>query len=75
VKLTAMDVRLAEDVLLAALREDLGAGDMTSRATVPETARATARFTTKQALVVAGLEAIEHLSRLVDPSLEYAAMI
>lgn len=38
-----------------ALREDVGAGDRTSEATVPETARARGRMLAKQALVVCGV--------------------
>jgi nicotinate-nucleotide pyrophosphorylase (carboxylating) len=66
-----MDIRLNDDVLVAALREDLGAGDITSRATVPERSQAAASYTTKQSLTVAGLAAVERLAFLVDPSLEF----
>jgi nicotinate-nucleotide pyrophosphorylase (carboxylating) len=62
-------------VLLAAIREDLGSGDVTSRATVPQTARATGRYTTKQKLVVAGLTIVEEVIRLIDPTLEYRASV
>lgn len=39
----------------AALAEDLGAGDLTTLATVPEDARATARMVARQDLVLAGI--------------------
>jgi nicotinate-nucleotide pyrophosphorylase (carboxylating) len=45
------------DLVGRALSEDLGAGDITSRATVPEDARAEATIVQKQAGVVFGLEA------------------
>ena len=69
--MTAIDLHLIRDILLAAIREDLGSGDITSRATVPEAARATGRYTTKQDLVVAGLPVVEEVVRLIDPGLEY----
>jgi nicotinate-nucleotide pyrophosphorylase (carboxylating) len=45
------------DLVARALAEDLGAGDITSRATVPEDARAEATVVQKQAGVVFGLDA------------------
>ncbi len=68
-----VDLRLAQETFLAAIREDLGAGDITSRAVVPEEARARAAYVSKQPLVVAGLQAIETLIELVDSALEYKA--
>jgi nicotinate-nucleotide pyrophosphorylase (carboxylating) len=70
-----VDLRLLHDVLLAALREDVGTGDLTSRATIPETSRAAARYTTKQALVVAGIAVVQEIIRLVDPGLEFKQLI
>jgi len=70
-----VDLRLLQDILLAALREDVGPGDLTSRATVPENARATGRYTTKQPLVLAGIGVIGELARLVDTALEFRAVV
>src|SRR6185369_8807495 len=69
-----IDIRLLQDTLLAALREDIGSGDVTSRATIPSGARAAARYTTKQELVVAGLDVIQEIVRLVDPSLSFKTL-
>jgi nicotinate-nucleotide pyrophosphorylase (carboxylating) len=66
-----LDLRLLQDALIAALREDVGAGDVTSRATIPANARAAARYTTKQALVVSGVLVAAEIVRYVDPSLEF----
>jgi nicotinate-nucleotide pyrophosphorylase (carboxylating) len=71
----SVDLRLVHDILRAALREDVGAGDLTSRVTVPFTARAAACYTTKQALVVAGVPVTEALVRLADPALEFKCMV
>jgi len=49
--------RAAEQVILAALDEDVAGGDITTQATVPEDAVATARLIAKQSLRLAGLPA------------------
>ena len=67
----AIDLQLVREALLAALREDVGSGDITSRATVPQTARGVARYVAKQPLVVAGLDVVRVLVELVDRELEY----
>ena len=53
-----------------ALAEDVGAGDVTTEATIPEGTRATARFLLKQDGVVAGLAVAERVFAAVDPDLE-----
>ena len=58
-----MDIR-------AALDEDLGTGDVTSLATVPEDARATATITQKAPGVVFGLEVAEAAFGALDPAAE-----
>jgi nicotinate-nucleotide pyrophosphorylase (carboxylating) len=58
----------------AALAEDLGPGDVTSEATVPEDATASARIVQKEPGVVFGLEiAAEVFSQLGAPGLERVA--
>lgn len=69
-----LDLRLLRDTLLAALREDVGAGDITSHATIPANARATGRYTTKQTVVVAGVPVIREIMRLVDSDLQFEAI-
>ena len=66
-----IDLIQIRDVLQAALQEDIGTGDITSRATIPETATATARYTTKQALSVSGLPVVAELIRMVDSKLKF----
>ena len=51
------------DVVARALAEDLGGGDVTSQATVPEGARGRARIVQKQAGVVYGLGAVAETMR------------
>ncbi len=59
------------DALLQhALSEDLGlAGDLTSRATIPETGRSTARIIAREAGRISGLAAALRVFELVDPTL------
>lgn len=66
-----IDLRMLEPFLLSALREDVGAGDITTRSTVPADSAASARYTPKQLVVVAGLDVVGKVLELVDPSLEF----
>jgi nicotinate-nucleotide pyrophosphorylase (carboxylating) len=52
-----------DEVVARALAEDLGAGDVTSEATVPESARGRARIVQKQPGVVFGLAAVAETMR------------
>src|SRR4051812_13818148 len=54
-------------IVRRALEEDVGAGDVTTRATVPPGARARARITQKQPGVVFGLDAAASVFRALDP--------
>src|SRR5882672_7951632 len=69
-----IDLNRIRDVLHAALKEDIGAGDVTSRATIPESATAMARYTTKQPLVVAGIPVIAEVIRMVDSKLKFTTL-
>lgn len=70
-RMDSINLTLLQDTLLAALREDLGSGDITSQATISAGARAAARYVAKQALVVAGVGVAGEIARLVDPKLEF----
>jgi len=64
---------MVEPVVRAALLEDLGrAGDLTTDAIVPATARARTALVARQRGVVAGLGAASMAFRLVDPSIVIA---
>ncbi len=52
-----------EEIVARALAEDVGAGDVTSEATVPEAARARARIVQKQAGVAFAFELVEETMR------------
>ncbi len=67
------DLMIAEAVR-AALKEDLGrAGDITSAATIPADATATAYLVTRKAGVLAGLDVAAAAFRAVDPAIRFDA--
>ena len=57
-------------IVRRALDEDVGAGDVTTAATVPAGARARARITQKRPGVVFGLDAAKAVFRALDPDVE-----
>lgn len=61
------------EVARMALREDLGRGDMTSLATIPEDATARGRFLAKESLVVSGLEASRAVFFAADEGVRFEA--
>jgi len=64
---------LVEPAVQAALQEDLGrAGDITSQATIPESAQARVLIRAREPGRLAGMQAARAAFRLVDPSLKIA---
>jgi nicotinate-nucleotide pyrophosphorylase (carboxylating) len=64
----SMNQTALHDVVARALAEDVGAGDLTTAATVPEAARARATITQKAPGVVFGLDVAEEAFRTLDPN-------
>jgi nicotinate-nucleotide pyrophosphorylase (carboxylating) len=62
---------LVRRVVREALDEDIGEGDLTSEATVPEAARARGVLLAKQDLVIAGLEVALTAFRLLDADVQW----
>jgi nicotinate-nucleotide pyrophosphorylase (carboxylating) len=58
-----------ERLIRAALEEDIGTGDVTTEATVKESARARAQLVARQTLIVAGLPVFERVFRQLDPQI------
>ena len=63
-----------EPVVRRALQEDIGAGDVTTSATVPAATRARARITQKQPGVLFGLDAAELAFALLDRDARFARL-
>ncbi|MGO9883461.1 MAG: carboxylating nicotinate-nucleotide diphosphorylase [Solirubrobacteraceae bacterium] len=64
-----------EQTVARALAEDLGDGDVTTAATVPEKARASALITQKAPGVVFGLDAAERTFRALDPEVAVERLV
>jgi len=58
------------DPIAAALKEDIGEGDVTTDFFVPETLHATGRITAREKAIVAGIGAAGEVFRQVDPSID-----
>lgn len=58
-------------IVAQALAEDVGSGDVTTLATVPADARASATITQKQPGVIFGLDAAEEAFRQLDPGVRF----
>ena len=63
------------ELVAAALAEDLGAGDVTSRWTVPESAVGTAVVVARAPGVIAGTDPFRETFRQVDPGLVLASVV
>ena len=67
----ALPTLMVEPLVRAALLEDLGrAGDLTTDAIVPATARGEAALVARQAGIIAGLDLASLAFRLLDPAIE-----
>lgn len=64
-----------EEVVAAALAEDVGSGDRTSEAVIAEDATCTARLVVKEPGVVCGLRAAEAVFRALDPGVRFDAAV
>jgi nicotinate-nucleotide pyrophosphorylase (carboxylating) len=62
-------------IVLAALAEDIGDGDVTTENTIPEDARLTGRFIAKETGVVAGIHVAWRTFNLLDPRVELLVLI
>jgi nicotinate-nucleotide pyrophosphorylase (carboxylating) len=65
---------LLTNLIRTALDEDIGAGDITTWATLPGDAQGIARATAKSALVVAGIDVFGEVFRTLDPDLAFTAL-
>lgn len=73
--LPVLPLALIMEAVRAALAEDLGtAGDITSAATIPALATATADFVARQPGVIAGLPIAEMAFAEIDPAIRFAAV-
>jgi nicotinate-nucleotide pyrophosphorylase (carboxylating) len=64
-----------QDIIKAALREDIGSGDHTSLATIPAAAQGKARLLVKQNGILAGINVAAEVFRIMDPGIEMTVFI
>jgi nicotinate-nucleotide pyrophosphorylase (carboxylating) len=65
----------APDAIDLALREDIGAGDVTTELVVPEHAKARARIVAREKAIIAGTAIAADVFHRVDPSLNIATKV
>jgi nicotinate-nucleotide pyrophosphorylase (carboxylating) len=65
---------MIDEAILNALREDIGSGDVTTSAMVPESHRSQAVLIAKGDFVLAGLPVADRVFRTVDDSLKFKAV-
>jgi nicotinate-nucleotide pyrophosphorylase (carboxylating) len=63
-----------DELIRMALDEDIGTGDITAQATIPEGIRAKARINAKGYLVLAGMEVAQKVFAAVDPNIKWIAL-
>lgn len=71
----SLDMEKVRALVRAALKEDIGKGDLTSRLTIPRKAQALALITAKEEAVIAGLPVARTAFETVDPELEFEALV
>ncbi len=59
-----------DKLLLAAIEEDVGSGDVTTNAIIPKDLKGTAKITAKENGIVAGLPIVKRVYKLIDPSVK-----
>lgn len=64
-----------DDFLLAALKEDVGTGDITTNSCIPEKNRSYGEFVAKSEGVVCGLDVARRVFELVDPLIEFTELM
>ena len=68
------DVLIA-DAINAAIAEDIGSGDITSRVCIPVTTQATAKFIAKANGIISGIEVAARILSAVDPTIVTSILI
>ncbi|MCL2775468.1 MAG: carboxylating nicotinate-nucleotide diphosphorylase [Oscillospiraceae bacterium] len=62
-----------DEIIIEALREDIGTGDITTNTTVPQDKIAAGHFIAKADGIVCGMEACERVFKIIDDGIEFTA--
>jgi len=73
--MTSLPTELVQNVVRAALAEDVGAGDITTESTVPAELRAQAVIIAKEPCVVAGMPLVAAVFAELDPHLQVDVLV
>ena len=74
-QVAAFDPFFDSELIRRALAEDIGRGDVTTEATIPAGAQATARIVAREAGVVAGLPLAQRVFAALDPNVTFEAQV
>ncbi len=64
-----------QEIVARALKEDIGTGDVTVRATIAPTARGHFTFAARETLVVCGLDVAAEVFRQLSPKIKFRALV
>ena len=64
---------IIDEIILNALKEDIGTGDITTNATIPEDKTATGRFIAKEDGIICGLDVCERVFKILNENIEFTA--
>jgi nicotinate-nucleotide pyrophosphorylase (carboxylating) len=70
-----MEMTVTQELVARALAEDVGGGDVTTAATVPEAQRARALITQKAPGVVYGIDVAAQVFAALDPDIEFVPLV
>jgi len=70
-----MNMLLKDQIIILALQEDIGHGDLTTESVIPAEQQAKAIIKAKEKLVVCGLEVAARVFYLLDPGLRFLARV
>jgi nicotinate-nucleotide pyrophosphorylase (carboxylating) len=70
---TELPLSLIDSIVVRALEEDLGAGDVTTEACVPADALAVGNGVARKAMVACGIPVAERVFKTVDPTVKFTA--
>jgi nicotinate-nucleotide pyrophosphorylase (carboxylating) len=69
--MTELDIKRVDALIRLALEEDVGPGDATCIAVIPENLEITGRFVTREDCVIAGLPVAEAVFKAIDSEIEF----
>ena len=64
---------ITDEIILNALKEDIGTGDITTNTTIPEDKIVTGRFVAKENGIICGLEICERVFKILDENIKFTA--